>query len=136
MATAIAIGIVGRYPYRCCCHHQRRSSGRRLRCLRRRCPDVSIAPDAPAVPPLPLSFVTDLTAMRLRLATVPHQQQHWRQRRRRSATDAMAPTPDAAWMTPSSAWRRGSSSARSLQRLRRRAAAAESGDRDDVDAWD
>jgi hypothetical protein len=42
-ATAIAIGIVGRYPYRCCCHHQCRSSRGHLRCLRRRCPDVSVA---------------------------------------------------------------------------------------------
>ena len=43
-------------------HHRRRSSRRRLRCLRLRCPDVSVAPDAPAAPPLPPSFVTDPTA--------------------------------------------------------------------------
>ena len=72
--TAIAIGIVGRYPYRCCCHHRRCSSHRRLRCLCCRCPDVSVAPDAPAAPPLPPSFVTDPTAVQLRLATVPRQQ--------------------------------------------------------------
>ena len=58
----IAIGIVGRYLYRCCCHHRRHSSRGRLRCLRRRCPDVSVAPYAPAAPPLPPSFVTDPTA--------------------------------------------------------------------------
>jgi hypothetical protein len=55
------------------------------------CTNVSVAPDAPAV---------------------PHQRRRrrWRrQRRRRSATDAMAPTPDAAWTNPSSAWRTGSS---------------------------
>jgi len=34
------------------------------------------------------------------------------------------------------AWQMGSSSARSSQRRRHGAAAAESGDRDDVDAWD
>ena len=115
-AAVIAIGIIGRYPYRCCCHHLHRSSRRRLRCLRRRCPDVSVAPDAPAAPPLPPSFVTDPTAVRLRLATVPRQRRRWRrrrQRRRRNAMDAMAPTPDAAWTTPSSAWQMGSSSARS-----------------------
>jgi hypothetical protein len=55
-AKAIAIGIVGRYPYRGCRHHQRRSSRHRLRCLCRRCPDVSVAPDTPAAPPLPPSF--------------------------------------------------------------------------------
>ena len=114
-ATAIAISIIGRYPYRCCCHHRRRSSRRRLRCLRRRCPDVSVAPDAPAAPPLPPSFVTDPMVVRLRLAMVPHQRRRRRRRRRRSATDATAPTPDAAWTTPSSAWRTGSSSARSSQ---------------------
>ena len=102
---AIAIGIVGRYPYRCCCHHRRRSSCRRLRCLRRRCPDVSVAPDAPAAPPLPPSFVMDPTAVQLRLAMVPRQQRRRRRWRRRSATDATALTPDAAWTTPSSAWR-------------------------------
>jgi hypothetical protein len=110
-ATAIAIGIVGRYPYRCCCHHQRRSSRRRLPCLRRRCPDVTVAADAPAAPPLPPSFVTDPTAGRLRLATVPRQRRRRRRRRRRSVMDATAPTPDAAWTAPSSAWRTGSSSA-------------------------
>jgi hypothetical protein len=138
--TAIAIGIVCRYTYRCCCHHRRRSSRRRLCCLRRPCPDVSIAPDAPAAPPLPPSFVTDLTAVRLRLATVLCQRQRWRRRRRRrqrrSATDATAPTLDAAWTTPTSAWRTGSSSARSLRQWHRGAAAAESGDRDDIDACD
>ena len=119
MATAIAIGIIDRYPYRCCCHRRRRSSRRRLRCLRRRCPDVSVAPDAPAAPPLPPSFVTDPTAVRLRLATVPRQRRRRRRRRRRrSATDATAPTPGAAWTTPSSTWRTGSSSARSLRRRR------------------
>jgi hypothetical protein len=117
-ATAIAIGIVGCYPYRCCCHHRRRSSRRRLRCLRRRCPDVSVAPDAPAAPPLSPSFVTDPMAIRLRLATVPRQQRRQRRRRRRSATDATAPTPGAAWTTPSSAWRTGSSSARSSRQRR------------------
>ena len=115
-AMAIAIGIVGRYPYRGCCHHRRRSSRRRLRCLRHRSPDVSVAPDAP--PPLPPSFVTDPTAVRLRLAMIPRQRRRRRRRRRRSATDAMAPTPGAAWTTPSSAWRTGSSSARSSQRRR------------------
>jgi hypothetical protein len=69
MATAIAIGIVGRYPYRCCCHHQRRSSRHHLRCHHHRCPDVSVALDAPAAPLLPPSFVTDSMAVRLRLAT-------------------------------------------------------------------
>jgi len=111
MATAIAIGIVGRYPYQCCCHHRCRSSCRRLRCLRRHCPDVSVAPDAPVAPPLPPSFVTNLTAVRLRLATVPRHQRCRRRRRRRSATDATALTSDAAWTTPTSAWRTGSSSA-------------------------
>jgi hypothetical protein len=82
-ATVITIGIVGQYPYRCCCHHQRRSSRRRLPCLRRRCPDVTVAADAPAAPPLPPSFVTDPTAGRLRLAMVPRQRRHWRRRRRR-----------------------------------------------------
>jgi hypothetical protein len=80
-ATAIAIGIVGRYPYWCCCHHQRHSSCRRLCCLRCRCPDVSVGPDAPAAPPLPPSFVTDPTAVRLRLAMVTRQRRRWRQRR-------------------------------------------------------
>ena len=47
-ATAIAIGIVGRYPYRCYCHHRCRTSHRRLRCLRRRCPDLSVATE-PAI---------------------------------------------------------------------------------------
>jgi hypothetical protein len=137
--TAIAIGIVCRYPYRCCCHHRCHSSRRRLRCLRHRCPDVSIAPDAPAAPPLPPSFVTDPTAVRLRLATVPRQRRRWRrqrQRRRRSAADATAPTPDTAWTTPSSVWRTGSSSARSSRQRRCGAEAAESGDRDDIDACD
>ena len=133
-ATAIAIGIVGRYPYQCCCHHRCRSSCRRLRCLRCRCPDVSVAPDAPATPPLPPSFVTDPTSVRLRLATVPRQRR--RRRRRRSATDATAPTPNAAWMTPSSAWPTGSSSARSSRQRHRGAAAAESGDRNNVNACD
>jgi hypothetical protein len=127
-ATAITIGIVCRYPYRCCCHHQRRSS------CRHPCPDVSIVPDAPAAPPLPTSFVMDPTAVQLRLAMVPHQRR--RRRRRRSATDATAPTPDAAWTTPSSAWRTGSSSARSSRQWRRGAAAAESGDCDDIDDCD
>ncbi len=63
-------------------------------------------------------FVTDPTAVRLRLATVPRQRRHRRRRRRRSATDATAPTPSAAWTTPSSAWRTGSSSARSSRRRR------------------
>ena len=53
MAMAIGIGIVGCYPYRCCCHHRCHSSCRRLCCLRCRCPDVSVAADAPAAPPLP-----------------------------------------------------------------------------------
>ena len=136
MATAIAISIVCRYSYRCCCHHRCCSSCRHLRCLLCRCPDVSVAPDAPAVPPLPPSFVTDLSAVRLRLAMVPPQRQRWRRRRRRSAMDAMVPTPDATWMTPSSAWWTGSSFARSSQRRHRGTAAADSGDRDDVDAWD
>ena len=122
MVTAITIGIVGRYPYWCCCHHQRRSFRRRL-------------PDAPAAPPLPLSFVTEPTAVRLRLATVPRQRRRM-QRRRRSATDAMALTPDATWMNPSSAWRMGSSSTQSSQRRHRGAAAAESSDHDNVDACD
>ena len=102
-ATAIAIGIVGHYPYRCCCHHRCPSSHQRLRCLRRRCPDVSIAPDALAAPPLLLSFVTDPTAVRLRIATKLRWQRRRQRRRRRSATDATAPTPNAAWTTPSSA---------------------------------
>ena len=80
-AMAIAIGTVGRYPYRCCCHHQRHSSRRRLCCLRCRCPDVSVGPDAPAAPPLLPSFVTDPTAVRLRLAMVPRQRRRYRQRR-------------------------------------------------------
>ncbi len=117
-ATVIAIGIIGRYPYRCCCHHQHPSSYRRLRCLRRRCPDVSVAPNAPASPPLPPSFVMDPTAVRLRLATVPRKRRRRRQRRRRSVTDVTAPTAGAALTTPSSAWRTGSSSARSSQQRR------------------
>ena len=56
------------------------------------CLDVSVMPDAPAAPPLPPSFVTDLTAVPLRLATVPRQRWHW-QRRRRIAMDATVPTP-------------------------------------------
>ena len=60
---------------------------RRFRCLRRRCPDVSVAPDALAVPPLPPSFVTNPTAVRLRLATVPRQRRRRRRRRRRSGND-------------------------------------------------
>jgi len=95
-ATAIAIGIVGHYPYRCCCHHQCPSSRQCLRCLRRRCPDVSVAPDALVAPPLPLSFVMDPTAVRLRIVTVPRWRRRRQRRRRRSATDATAPTPDAA----------------------------------------
>jgi len=69
------------FPYRCCCHHRRRSSRCHLRCLRRRSPDVSVAPDTPAAQPLPPSFMTDPTAVRLRLATVPHQQQRRRWQR-------------------------------------------------------
>ena len=46
---AIAIGVVDRYPYRCCRHHQRRSSRRRLRCLRRQRTDASVTAYAPAV---------------------------------------------------------------------------------------
>ena len=86
--------------HRCCCYHQRRSSCRRIPCLRCHCPDVSVAVDAPALPLLPPSFVTDPMAGRLRLATLPHQRrrqrrQRRRRRRRRRATDASAPTPDA-----------------------------------------
>ena len=73
-----AIGIVGRYPYRCCCHHQRRSFCHHLRCLRCCCPDVSVAPDAPAAPPLPPSFMMNPTAVRLRLPTVPRQRRRQR----------------------------------------------------------
>ena len=97
-ATVITIGVVGRYPNRFCCHHQCRSSCCRLRCLCRRCPDVSVVADAPAAPPLPPSFVTDPMTGRLRLATVPRQwrrRRPRRQRKRRSTTNVMVPTPDA-----------------------------------------
>ena len=69
--TAIAIGVVGcDYPYWCCCHHQCHSSRRRLPCLCRSCPDVSVEADALAAPPLLPSFLTDPTAGRLRLCQV------------------------------------------------------------------
>ena len=61
MATVIAIGVVGHYPYRFCCHHQRRPSRCHLRCLCHCCPDVSVVADSPAAPLLPPSFLTDPT---------------------------------------------------------------------------
>ena len=67
MVMVIAIGIVGCYHYWFCCHHQCRSSRCRLRCLCRRCPDVSVVTEAPAVPPLLPSFVIDPATRQLRL---------------------------------------------------------------------
>ena len=48
-ATAIAIVVVGCYPYRFCRHHQRRFSCRRLRCPHCQRTDASVTADAPAV---------------------------------------------------------------------------------------